>query len=425
MSFGTPAAQARGLRRIEARSLQRDAAHGADAQRRWEALASPSQRMALVREIVSTRASELTLAYGNVVAVVAGYKARRDAQGAEQLHPEPCVIFMVKRKWMPGDRLPDDRPPDETVDPRQQLPPHLLCYGPDPAQPARKAARCLYAVPTDVQLAARHIGARTQAHGAIRVTDDEQRFALPGTLTCGVRLRGAAMAESCFALSAMHVLSPVPKQTDAQGGANYTAISAADDIKGVSAGWGGHIDADLGDGFDAQLTEIRDRRWFNAAFAPLKLSARQPFVAAPDLFDELAPTHSFWIVVHEHQPNAPPGARGVVQAQFSKIVGPAWPVIYDVWHGGKATPVGIAHPELLVLAVQADCAPPVNGDSGAAVVCATDDGRVTLVGMYIAQGPPGAERDAYVLPAWQLFDPANWRHLPEGTVALHPTFSLP
>ena len=175
------------------------------------------------------------------------------------------------------------------------------------------------------------------------------------------------------------------------------------------------------------------RNWPRCAIAPgstqrlppLKLSAQQPFVAAPDLFDDLAATRSFRIVVHEDQPNAPPGPRGVVQAQFSTVVGPEWRVIYDVRRGGKATPVGISHAELLVLAVRADSTPPVSGDSGSAVVCETDDGTLTLVGMYIARGPAGAERDAYVLPAWQLFDPANWRHLPEGTVALQPAFSLP
>ena len=50
------------------------------------------------------------------------------------------------------------------------------------------------------------------------------------------------------------------------------------------------------------------------------------------------------------------------------------------------TPVGISHAELLVLAVHADSTPPVSGDSGSAV---------------------------------------NWRHLPDGTVALQATFSLP
>ena len=415
MSTGASGTSAKWLRQTEAASLQRDASVEAAAARRWDALKSYSVRMALVREIVATRAAELTLAYNNVVAVVAGYKARRNSEGAEELHPEPCVIFMAKRKWLPG----------EAGEPAQRLPARLLTFGPDPARPGTESARCVYAVPTDVQLATRHVGARTQTNAAVNVADEVPKFVLPGTLTCGVRLRGAAVDESCFAISAMHVLTPVPRQADAEGGADFRAIAAPESARGVTAPWGGHIDADQGDGFDAQLAEVRDRAWFNTAFVPLELSAKQPFVAAPDLFDELAATRSFRIVVHEAQPNASPGPRGLVLAQFSKVVGPEWQVIYDVRSQGKATPVGVSHAELLVLSVHPDSAPPVSGDSGAAVVSETDDGALTLVGMYIARGPAGAERDAYVLPAWQLFDPANWRHLPPGTVALQPTFSLP
>lgn len=415
MSTGPRAAPARWLRQVEAHSLRPDGSMDACGAQCWDALESPSQRMALVREIVATRAAELTLAYRNVVGLVAGYKSRRNASGAEELHPEPCVIFMVKRKWLPH----------ETGNCAQRLPVRLLAYGADPIRSARKPARCLYAVPTDVQLAARHVGARAQAHGAVKVGDEVPKFVLPGTLTCGVRLRGAATGESRFAMSAMHVLSPVPQQTEARGGADFTAIAKPGQDRGSTVPWGGHIDTDVGDGFDVQLAEVHDRAWFNDAFASLKLSAQQPFVAAPDLFDDLAATRSFRIVVHEDQPNALPGPRGAVQAQFSKFVGPEWRVIYDVRRGGKATPVGISHAELLVLAVHADSAPPVSGDSGSAVVCQMEDGTLTLVGMYIARGPVGAERDAYVLPAWQLFDPSNWRHLPAGTVAMQPSFSLP
>lgn len=292
MSTGHRATPARWLRQVEARSLRGDASMDAAAAQCWDALKLPSQRMALVREIVATRATELTLAYRNVVGVVAGYKSRRNADGAEELHPEPCVIFMVKRKWLPH----------ETGENAQRLPVRLLAYGGDPTQPAQKPARCLYAVPTDVQLAALHVGARSQAHGAVNVVDEVPRFVLPGTLTCGVRLRGAATGESRFAISAMHVLNPVPQQTDAHGGADFKAIAAPGEARGITAPWGGHLDADLGDGFDAQLAVVHDRAWFNDAFAPLNLSAQQPFVAAPDLFDDLAATRSFRIVVHEDQP---------------------------------------------------------------------------------------------------------------------------
>lgn len=401
------------LRQTEAASLRRDGSIEAAAARRWDALGSPALRMALVREIVATRAAELTLAYRNVVSLAAGFRTRRAADGTEELHPEPCVIFMTKRKWEPG----------EAGEAAQRLPKALLTFGPDPTAPANSTARVCYAVPTDVQPAQRLAGARAHARASVKVSDTVPKFVLPGTLTCGVRVRDIDDVESMFGLSAMHVLSPVPRETNATGGAAFKAIGSTP-RRGVSAPFGGHIDADLGLAFDAQLAEVTDQAWFNGAFEGLSLSAQHPYVAAPDVFADLAATRSFRIVVHDRQPNAAPGPRETVLAQFSRFVGTEWQVIYDVRRNGKATPVGIAHPELIVLTVHPDCAPPVSGDSGAAVVCERDDGELTLVGMYMARGPAGAEREAHVLPAWQLFDSANWRQLPVDAVELQPTFLL-
>ena len=71
--------------------------------------------MALVREIVTTRARELTLGYRNVAAVLAGFKASTAADG-EALYPQPCVVFVVKRKWASAD----------DGNPEQRLPARLL-----------------------------------------------------------------------------------------------------------------------------------------------------------------------------------------------------------------------------------------------------------------------------------------------------------
>ena len=419
MSIRADTQRAAWVRDTESASLRRAESVAEEAAQRWAELTAAAQRMALVREIVATRAAELTLAFGNVVAVVAGYRIRRVASGAsaEALHPEPCVIFMTKRKWRPG----------EASDPAQCLPAQLLTFGPAAPKPgrARRApARVLYGVPTDVQLAQRHAAPHASSGASIRVVDDIAAFSLPGTLTCGVRLKGAAKSQSRFALSAMHVLSPVPRDAEPGFGADFTDVGTPQTARGVTARWGGHLDGDTGEGFDAQLATVKGRAWFNAAFASLKLSTKVSFVPASDLFDELAAMRSFRILVAEGQPHAPPGPRHVVRAQFSKYVGPEWRIFYDIRSGTSATPVGITHTELLLLAVDADCPPPVSGDSGSAVVCENDDGSLILVGMYIATGPAGAERDAYVLPAWQLLDPANWRQLPVGTTALKPTFSL-
>ena len=216
MNNGPRFTAARWLRQTEAASLSRDKAVEAEAALRWHSLGSPSFRMALVREIVATRAAELTLAYRNVVAVVAGYRTRCSADGTEQIHPDPCVIFMVRRKWSPSD--PEDS--------SQRLPRSLLTFGPDVTQPAGGTTRCSYSVPTDVQLATRHAGARTQASASVNVADKMPKFVLPGSLTCAVRLRGTDGSESRFALSAMHVLSPVPRQTGAIGVAAFKEIGS-------------------------------------------------------------------------------------------------------------------------------------------------------------------------------------------------------
>jgi hypothetical protein len=169
---------------------------------------------------------------------------------------------------------------------------------------------------------------------------------------------------------------------------------------------------------------VSDPAWFDEAFSGLELSRLQPFVPGPDVFAELAAAEDFRIVVHESQPKAGGGPRAEIRAQFSKFVGAEWPVFYDVRFQGGTTVVAIRHRELLLLAVRPDAPAPVSGDSGSAVVCRSPDGRLCLVGMFIASGPAGSDRDAYVLPAWQLFDVENWQRLPPGTRSMTPAFSI-
>ena len=152
MSSARRSTPASWLRERESASLRSRNAEQDAASQRWDALDDPAQRMALVREIVATRAAELTLAYRNVVAVVAGFRAQRNAVGDEELHPQPCVIFMVRQKWAAG----------QEADAAQRLPSRLLAYGPCLGR-SRAVVRCLYAVPTDVQPALRHMGARARA----------------------------------------------------------------------------------------------------------------------------------------------------------------------------------------------------------------------------------------------------------------------
>lgn len=396
---------------LEGASLQRSHPHAVEAASRFDGLASPARKMALVREIVATRAAELTLAYGNLVMVTAGYKSRTSEAGIEEVHPEPCVILVVKRKW-------SGQPKGKAG---QRLPERLLTFG----QEGRE--RTLYAVPTDVQPAQWFLGSIARTASCVRLDDPVAAFRLPGTLTCGVRLRGAtAAAGSGFALSAMHVLSPAPEQVGPAGGTAFSAIGTDATVRGRSAAWGGHLDPVQGTGFDAQLAQVSDPAWFTGAFAGMVLSAHRPYVASAHGFDDLAATMRFQVLAPSNHPSHVGLPRPPMLAQFTAMVHEELPLIYEVRRAGKLDRVFIRHPELIRLQVLEGCPAPESGDSGSPVVSWWPDGSVVLVGMFIASGgTPQTARMAYVLPAWHLFDPLNWSGLPVGTLALTPRFSLP
>jgi hypothetical protein len=397
------------LRDVESASLTRRHPEEDEAAARFDALEPPSRKMALVREIVATRAAELTLAYRNVVMVTAGFKSRRSSDGVDEVHPQPCVIFVVKRKWAPGAVGP----------PAQALPAHLLCFGGDGAD------RRLYAVPTDVQPAAEFHGAVARTASCVRVDDPDPDFSLPGTVTCGVRLHGAAGAPA-LALSAMHVLSPIAAQPLPAADAELTAVGAGPEVRGRSTAWGGHIDGETGSGFDAQLASIDDLEWFNAAFAEMTLAPGRPYVDTREAFDDLAVRMRFQILAPANHPDHLGIERQPMLAQFSDMAPEEQTIDYQIRFRGLFQTVAIRHRELVRLRVLDACPPPHSGDSGSAVVSWWPDGSMVLTGMFIAShGAPGRERVCYVLPAWQLFDTGNWSGLPLGTGVVIPTFVLP
>lgn len=394
------------LRAVETASTQRSHPQELEAADRFEALTSSALKMALVREIVATRASELTLAYRNVVMVAAGYKSRCSPSGIHELYPEPCVIFVVKRKWAPGSKGQAG----------QLLPQRLLTIA------GTQGDRKLYAVPTDVQPARWFYGGAARAASCVLVDDPVPAFRLPGTLTCGVRLKGAAPGMA-LALSAMHVLSPVPARIQPAGGAVFTAVGTPPRPRGKSTVWGGHLDF-LGDlsAFDAQLGKIDDIAWFTQAFKGIALSATFPFVSAPDVFDDLAATNRFLILAPDNHPNHLGAPREPMLAQFWMTNGGAMPLDYQVRIGASYQTIALRHNELIMFQVSEDSPVPECGDSGSAVISWWPDGSAVLVGMFIGS----SVRLVHVIPAWQLFDPQNWRgRLPAGTIALTPCFSLP
>lgn len=395
------------LRAVEAASLGSGAPptpQALAAAARFDALASPAAGMALVREIVETRAAELTLAYRNVVMVTAGYRTRADANGHEHLHPEPCVIFVVRRKWA--------RPVDGPAP--QCLPARLLVHG------GSGRARRLYAVPTDVQPADGWIGARVHASACVRLDDADPPFRLPGTLTCAVR--AAVGSQRRLALSAMHVLNPVPAQPLPQGGVAFSDIGAGGQRRGESSDWGGQVNGSNGSAFDVQLAHVDDPAWFNTLYDGWSLSKARPFVRSPAELDELAATMRFQIVTPDNHPDAPLRPREPMLAQFDSWLHGNPPIEYQVRQGGHFDRVLLRHRLLFRLRVLADCPLPLSGDSGSPVMSWWPDGSNVLAGVFIAS--PSGNRHAWVLPAWEALDRANWSAPPTGAGMLLPDFRM-
>lgn len=392
-------------RTVEAHSLAKRHPDEAAAIARFAGLPIAAQ-IQLAREVVITRAAELTLAYRNLVMVTAGFRSRRASSGLHEVHDEVCILFVVKRKWSdPGQAVRG-----------QVLPRHLLTFGNVDGQ------RVLFAVPTDVQPARWFVGAVARADSAVAVDVQDPEHPAHGTMTCGVRVDASA-PEGSMALSALHVLSPVPVINKVAPGAGLPVrlVGSAAAI-GRSSQWGGRL-VGSGVSFDAQLASIEDDTWPAAAFAGLPLSATRPYVVDEAMFDAMTATQRFQVLAPANHPKHLGSPRDPMIAQFVAYAYDELPIDYSVRTSAGTTTAEIRHRELLMLRVMEDCPAPEAGDSGSAVVTWWPDGSVTLVGMFIASPDDKmTARVVYVLPAWHLFNPNNWDALPPGTTSMAPTF---
>jgi hypothetical protein len=140
-------------------------------------------------------------------------------------------------------------------------------------------------------------------------------------------------------------------------------------------------------------------------------------------FDTLAATQSFMILAPANHPVHPD--RGPMMAQFRSYAGSDVPIVYKVSVDGVRTRMHVRHRELMQLEVTPNSPAPAEGDSGSAVVTWRLDGSLVLAGMFIASVDGAADRVAYMLPAWELFDLSNWASLPPGTTRMTPRFSFP
>ena len=137
-------------RRPAAREISVDQTSYADAERNFRRGLTRPEQLRLAHEAATTRSAELRLAYPGLISVGSGFRTRRSVAGGQPvLTREPCVIFVVAKKWKTTGRPGDPR----------RLPTHLLAVaGPD-------GQRMLCALPTDVRPLSQYGRPRPNAGG--------------------------------------------------------------------------------------------------------------------------------------------------------------------------------------------------------------------------------------------------------------------
>jgi hypothetical protein len=349
--------------------------------------------------VAQTRGAELTLAYRNVVAVAAGFRRRRTAEGS-QLGRTPCVVFIVKRK-LDQQALP-------TSDP-QHLPRWLLTHTELDGQ------RVVVALPTDVQRADGFSGAQAHARqGGVWSEQDGLPFER-GAVACAVALRHGGATELCL-LSAQHVMTPcvdvgqkflqadLPlRALDGQGQRQPGAVPIA-----TTRPWGGLLRGDEDPdqpSFDVQLARLDAAGAAAEVVGAPGLSAARPWLrSATELLQCAGKT--LQIVVPVNHPEVQ--GRAPLPARLDALLPSPFAIRYQLRRGDDRQQLWVYHRDLIKLDVGGTVWPR-SGDSGSAVVLRQGDG-VTLVGLYIG----GSNAAAYVIPAWRLFDPGQYWSLPVG-----------
>lgn len=349
----------------------------AQAQRNFSRGLTRAAQLQLAHEVALTRGPELCLAYDNLVAVSSGFRTRRAQAGAAaEICREPCVGFIVQRKWpTPG------RPGHP-----QALPKHLIAFG-DVA-----GKRVLCAVPTDVR-AKRDYG-RPVPHDAaveelpygILVTRQDARKYSGGVATCAIRRPAAG--DQVFLMSCRHVLSRTDLDLDTdetdlpvlQGTAALTPL-------GTTTGIRGSLDGGATSGFDAQLAAIDDDEALTLAMGGVAFDDAESYVRLTG--DVPA---AYWIATGRVGAD---GRRLLVGVEHLDTV-VNFQMDYPQADGSK---VRVTH-DLVLHGRPSETL--TFGDSGSPVIL-FKRGR-TLIGMYIGGGPG----NAYIIPAWQLMTPGNF-----------------
>ena len=331
------------------------------------------EQMQLAFEVAFERSRELCLAYDNLVAVTSGFRTRRDGADKPRLVQEPCIGFVVRKKW---------RSPGRSGHP-QALPGHLLAFA------TIDGRRMLCAIPTDVRTVRDygkpmpHDGDAPFPFGILVDRPQADRFAT-GVAPCAIR-RPAAPGRTDV-LGCRHVMSRTLLDLDVdQTGLDVLLGDETQRPLGASTAIRGALEK-VDYGFDAQLTEVSDPQVLKRALSGLSFDPAAPFITRPGDVPK-----GFWIATGRRDDS---GRRKLVWVDYLDPV-QDFTMPYTLIDG---TRVMVKHRMVLHGVPEEDLGP---GDSGSPAVRVQWGQR--LVGMYIG----GDKGHAYVIPAWQLLTPMN------------------
>ena len=323
-------------------------------------LLSYQEQEELVTQVCETRQLELMRAFPDVLDVHLGYGVARNAvSGEQEIRDVPCVTFLVAQKWKKKAKGKRNR----------RLPRYLLAHWRLP-----EGWRTV-AVPTDVDDGAELKNLSSQEF-ADQILIDQDSAALKGVATCALR---RDTSSKTYFLSCKHVLNLASEiYPDNRWRASVSAAGDLSDI-GRTTSIAGDLKNDRLFSFDAQLAEAENTENLIKALGGMEIErvARRP----SDI------RSSYFI----RGPNGPVRARK--QGYLTRR-----PLNYN---DGKLHTV--VHQQIL----ESLCAPNSlrRGYSGAPITSKQDGG--VLLGMHFA----GTDRRSFSIPAWHLFNPANYRRV--------------
>jgi hypothetical protein len=329
----------------------------------------------LAHEVALTRGRELCLAYSNLVSVSSGYRTRREGSGGTpQLYREPCIGFIVGRKWSGPGRA--DNP--------QALPRHLYAFG------TFEDKRQLCAIPTDVRARrdygrpVPHDGSDDVPFGILVDSASANDFA-SGVVTCAIQRPAVPSAQ--FAMSCRHVMSctdlvPDPDESDLP----VLLDTAARPALGRSTALRGRLGDNSAYSFDAQLATLKNSQALALLAGGLAFDGGASYATEPSEIGT-----GFWIATGRADAA---GKRLLVWVDYQDTV-QDFEMTYEI--GGR--PTTVVHRMVLHGRPESELQ---DGDSGAPAMRVRRGQR--LIGMYIG----GSKGHAYVIPAWQLMTPSNF-----------------